>query len=81
MSSLRAALEDAIAANPDDRAAHSAYADLLTEEGDPRGEFIAVQLALEDESLPPAEQYCAMMDGRWVERGWGRRDVRNGATA
>jgi hypothetical protein len=33
------------------------------------------------ESLPPAEQYCAMMDGRWVERGWGRRDVRNGATA
>ncbi len=33
------------------------------------------------EALPPAEQYCAMMDGRWVERGWGRRDVRNGATA
>jgi type VI secretion system protein ImpM len=33
------------------------------------------------ETLPPAEQYCAMMDGRWVERGWGRRDVRNGATA
>jgi len=22
------------------------------------------------EALPPAEQYCAMMDGRWVERGW-----------
>ena len=33
------------------------------------------------EALPPAEQYCAMMDGRWVERGWGRRDVRSGATA
>ena len=33
------------------------------------------------ESLPPAEQYCAMMDGRWVERGWGHRDVRNGAIA
>jgi type VI secretion system protein ImpM len=31
------------------------------------------------EALPPAEQYCAMMDGRWVERGWGRRDVRNSA--
>lgn len=28
------------------------------------------------ETLPPAEQYCAMMDGRWVEHGWGRRDVR-----
>jgi len=33
------------------------------------------------ETLPPAEQYCAMMDGRWVERGWGRRDLRTGATA
>ena len=33
------------------------------------------------EALPPAEQYCAMMDGRWVERGWGRRDTRSGATA
>jgi type VI secretion system protein ImpM len=33
------------------------------------------------EALPPAEQYCAMMDGRWVERGWGRRDVRSGAPA
>jgi type VI secretion system protein ImpM len=25
------------------------------------------------EALPPAEQYCAMMDGRWIERGWSRR--------
>jgi type VI secretion system protein ImpM len=33
------------------------------------------------EALPPAEQYCAMMDGRWVEHGWSRRDVRTGATA
>jgi hypothetical protein len=33
------------------------------------------------EALPPAEQYCAMMDGRWVERGWGRRDIRSGAAA
>lgn len=33
------------------------------------------------EALPPAEQYCAMMDGRWVERGWGRRDARSGAAA
>src|SRR5262249_3823416 len=28
-----------------------AYADLLTEQGDPRGEFISVQLQLEDPSL------------------------------
>jgi len=27
------------------------------------------------EDLPPGEQFCAMMDGRWVEHGWGRRDV------
>ncbi len=33
------------------------------------------------ESLPAAEQYCALMDGRWVEHGWGRRDVRTGAAA
>jgi uncharacterized protein (TIGR02996 family) len=54
--SLREALEAALVANPADRTAHSAYADLLTEEGDPRGELIAVQLALEDEKLPPAER-------------------------
>jgi len=28
------------------------------------------------EALPFPEQYCAMMDGKWVEHGWGRRDVR-----
>lgn len=33
------------------------------------------------EALPPAEQYCALMDGRWVEHGWTRRDIRSGATA
>jgi uncharacterized protein (TIGR02996 family) len=47
VSSLRSALEDAIAADFDDRAAHAAYADHLSEQGDPRGEFIQVQLALE----------------------------------
>jgi uncharacterized protein (TIGR02996 family) len=49
---LRAALEAALVENPDDLAAHSAYADYLMEQGDPRGEFIQVQLALEDEKLP-----------------------------
>jgi uncharacterized protein (TIGR02996 family) len=48
MSDVRAALEAAIAENFDDLAAHAAYADLLTEQGDPRGELIQVQLALED---------------------------------
>jgi uncharacterized protein (TIGR02996 family) len=58
---LRTALEDALQADPDDRAAHSAYADLLTEQGDPRGEFVSVQLALEDEGLP-APRHAELKD-------------------
>lgn len=27
------------------------------------------------ESLPAGEQFCAMMNGRWVEHGWGRRGL------
>jgi uncharacterized protein (TIGR02996 family) len=46
-AALRAALEAALAADPDDLAAHMAYADLLAEQGDPRGEFIRLQLARE----------------------------------
>jgi uncharacterized protein (TIGR02996 family) len=48
MPELRRALEAALAANPDDLATHMAYADHLAEQGDPRGEFIQVQIALED---------------------------------
>ena len=33
------------------------------------------------EALPPAEAFCAMMDGRWAEHGWTRREARSGATA
>lgn len=44
----REALEAALVATPDDIALHSAYADLLLEEGDPRGEYIRLQLAKED---------------------------------
>jgi uncharacterized protein (TIGR02996 family) len=50
------ALEAALVAHPDEVAAHSAYADYLAEAGDPRGEFIQVQLALEDEKRPAAER-------------------------
>jgi uncharacterized protein (TIGR02996 family) len=53
---LRQALEAALLADPDDVATHAAYADLLMEEGDPRGEFIQVQFALEDESRPGEER-------------------------
>jgi uncharacterized protein (TIGR02996 family) len=52
---LRAALEEAIRDNPEDRAAHAALADLLMERGDPRGELIQVQMALEEQDLS-AEQ-------------------------
>jgi uncharacterized protein (TIGR02996 family) len=45
-------LERAVMDDPDDLAAHSAYADWLDQEGDPRGEFIQVQLALEDAAHP-----------------------------
>jgi uncharacterized protein (TIGR02996 family) len=56
MTPLRGVLEAAIIAGPHDRAAYMAYADYLQEEGDPQGEFIQVQLRLEDESLPTAER-------------------------
>jgi uncharacterized protein (TIGR02996 family) len=52
----RQALEEALVDNPDDRAAHAAYADLLMEAGEPRGEFIQVQLALEGPNCPPHER-------------------------
>ena len=56
LTTLRQSLEAALAADPDDLAAHSAYADHLVEQGDPRGEFIQVQLALEDESRTTTER-------------------------
>jgi uncharacterized protein (TIGR02996 family) len=53
---LQQSLEEALVENPDDLAAHSAYADYLMEQGDPRGELIQVQLALEDPGRPAAER-------------------------
>jgi uncharacterized protein (TIGR02996 family) len=55
-ASLREALEQALAANPDDLAAHMAYADYLHEQADPRGDFIQVQLALEGAGKSAAER-------------------------
>ncbi len=48
------AFERTLAANPHDIAAWSAYADYLQEQNDPRGEFMQVQLALEDDKVPAA---------------------------
>lgn len=48
------ALERALAADPHDLTKASIYADYLMEKSDPRGEFIQVQIALEDETLTRA---------------------------
>jgi uncharacterized protein (TIGR02996 family) len=56
MPTLREVLEKALAADPDDRAAHAAYADHLAEQGDPRGELIQVQIVLEDEQVTGAHR-------------------------
>lgn len=55
-TSLREGLEQALVENPDELANHMAYADYLTEQGDPLGEFIRVQLALEDAGRPAGER-------------------------
>ena len=69
------AFERAILENPDDLASYSAYADWLQEHGDPHGEFIAVQLALEDETRPKEaraalkkreRQLLAANEGAWL---------------
>lgn len=50
------AFEAALRANPHDRAGWCAYADFLVEKGDPRGEFMQTQIALEDASRPKTER-------------------------
>lgn len=54
---------------PDDLAGWSAYADWLTEHGDPRGELMRVQLALEDESLTKSErEELKAAESEWLVR-------------
>ena len=52
MMTTREALEAALVADPDDAALHAAYADLLIEDGDPRGEYIRLSLLAEDRNQP-----------------------------
>jgi uncharacterized protein (TIGR02996 family) len=74
MLTLRDALESALVENPDDVATHFAYADYLQERGDPRGEFIQLQLALEDRWRTPMErQKLQALAGEMLqdhERDW-----------
>jgi uncharacterized protein (TIGR02996 family) len=65
VKSQREMLEAAIAADFDDVAAHAAYADLLAEAGDPRGEYIQLRLAVEDRNQSPR-----------LLREWGERATR-----
>jgi uncharacterized protein (TIGR02996 family) len=55
-ASTESVLERALLDDPDDLAAHSAYADWLGQAGNPRGEFIQVQLALEEPERPADER-------------------------
>jgi uncharacterized protein (TIGR02996 family) len=80
------ALEGALIDNPDDLAAHMAFADWLSEQGDvrhqARGEFVRLQLQLENESIPDAQrkklkkrekELLAANERRWM--GWRLYDV------
>jgi type VI secretion system protein ImpM len=68
-------------------ASHDEILALAQRLGEPCGAWLAEESELFGrclllcEALPPAEQFCAMMDGRWSEHGWARRDRRGGATA
>jgi uncharacterized protein (TIGR02996 family) len=55
-TSLRESLELALVENPDELANHMAYADYLGEQGDPLGDFVRVQLALEDPKIQDAQR-------------------------
>jgi uncharacterized protein (TIGR02996 family) len=71
---MREAFEQAILDEPDDRGHYAAYADWLQEQGDPRGELVQVQLALEDEGRPADERIALRMREKELldkhEREW-----------
>ena len=55
-SSTESDLEVAIQADPNNLVLRHAYADFLIEGGNPRGEFIRLQLMLKDENLPDSQR-------------------------
>jgi uncharacterized protein (TIGR02996 family) len=74
LPSLRDALEAALIEDPDDVATHRAYADYLQEQGDPRGELIQVQLALEEAERTDEERQALQARERELlaehQRAW-----------
>src|SRR5207249_314138 len=71
-SSLQESLEAALVDDPDELANHMAYADYLSEQGDPRGDFIRTQLALEDGSKGPAERKRLQQQEKALLKAHGR---------
>src|ERR1700678_405892 len=53
---MREAFEQALGENWDDLSTHAAYADWMIDQGDPRGELVRCQLALEDPALSANER-------------------------
>ncbi len=74
MDPTRLALEANLRGCPDDTAAHAAYSDYLAEHDDPRGEYIRLQLALEDRDQPPARLRAMGQEAHRIrqlhERDW-----------
>src|SRR5262249_4774445 len=72
---VRETLEATIAADFDEVGNHMAYADWLIEQDDPRGEFIQVQLALEDTALSPPQRKQLQDREKPFHRGPGREGL------
>ncbi|MBA2541405.1 MAG: TIGR02996 domain-containing protein [Deltaproteobacteria bacterium] len=76
MTKNAAELFAAVYASPDDDGPRSVLADLLQEQGDPRGEFIALQLAREED---PARESAAEAEHAEVARAARHGDSQQGA--
>jgi len=71
MTPLQSQLEADLLRDPEDRLTHMAYGDYLAERGEPRGELIQVQLALEDWQLPALQrQELRRREAELLDRHW-----------
>jgi uncharacterized protein (TIGR02996 family) len=77
------ALLSAIIANPDDPTTWLVYADWLAERGDPRAEYLRLEVELEQQ-LARSEELQVRLDPRWVRRvsrrRWAEIKLRAGGT-
>jgi uncharacterized protein (TIGR02996 family) len=72
--SEEAAFLSAMLANPDDISTWLVYADWLAERGDPRADYLRLEVELE-RLLARSEGFHARMDSRWVQRVSRRRSA------